>query len=292
MKIRKPVSLIGALSVLFVAFISCGTSTGGNTSDPVTKEILQGVWEVKKSTRPLYQNNLPYGLDPNPEKSVSGAEVQTYIYFDHENLSFVKRISGMPSAMYNGSSQVIMGKYEVFSDNSLQLNITGLPTAFIFSCTRNGNALVMSAQGQEMELQKTVLTLQTLTDTSGASGDTVISASLQGVWAVKKMGGKDFPISVQPSGTMQVYYCFNGSSFIQASKISSLVKSPMGEYEAAGDNKIKFNLSSGGMQVTAIHSCTLSGNTLIIPGMAQLELEKVSSPTVMEILNAPSTPSF
>ena len=67
----------------------------------------------------------------------------------------------------------------------------------------------------------------------------------------------------------------------------------MGEYEAAGDNKIKFNLiDSGGIQMTAIHSCTLSGNMLIIPGMAQLELEKVSSPTVMEILNAPSTPSF
>lgn len=287
MKIRKPVSLIGALSVLFVVFISCGTSTGGNTSDPVTKEILQGVWEVKKSTQPLYQDGLPYyGLDPNPEKSVPGAKVQTYIYFDHENLSLVKRISGMPSVMYDGSAQVIMGKYEVFSDNSLKLNITGVPTAFIFSCTRNGNALVMSSQGQEMELQKTVLTLQTLTDTSGSSGDTVKSASLQGVWEVKKMGGKNFPISVQPSGTMQVYYCFNGSSFIQASKISSLFKSSMGEYEAAGDNKIKFNLSSGGMQVTAIHSCTLSGNTLIIPCMAQLELEKVSSPTVAEILNA------
>ena len=297
MKLKKTVNVIGVVSVLFIAFISCSTPTNGNTTngntlDPVTKEILLGVWEVKKTTQPLYQDNLPYGLDPNPEKFVSGAEVRTYIYFDHENLSFVKKISGMPSAVYDGSSQVIIGKYEVSSDNSLKLNITGIPIAPVFLCALNGNALVMSSPGQEMELQKTGLTLQMLTDTSSASSDTVTPASLKGVWAVKKMGGKNFPISVQPSGTMYLYYCFNGSSFIQANKISSLFKSSMGEYEAAGDNKIKFNLSSGGMQITAIHSCTLSGNTLIIPGMAQLELQKVSSPTVTEILNAPLASPF
>ena len=310
MKLKKTVNVIGVVSVLCIAFISCSTPTNGNTTngnttngnttngntlDSVTKEILLGVWEVKKTTQPLYQDNLPYGLDPNPEKFVPGAEVRTYMYFDNENLSLVKKISGMPSAEHNGSSQVIMGKYEVFSDNSLKLNITGIPDALVFSCTRNGNALVMSAQGEEMELQKTVLTLQMLTDTSGASGDTVTSASLQGVWAVKKMGGKDFPISISVPlpETMQVYFCFNGSSSIQAIKTSSLVKSPMGEYEAAGDNKIKFNLIDlGGIQMTAIHSCTLSGNMLIIPGMAQLELEKVSSPTVTEILNAPLASPF